>query len=216
MPRILLVRHGHVEGISPERFRGQAELALTQEGLAQAAALAERIRSGWQPAAIYTSPLQRCVATGEAIAAATGAPCKALKSLIDLNYGTWQWQTCEDVRNHSPALFALWHFAPHLVRFPEGDSLQDLCARAADTVRFVLEHHHDDTVVLVGHDSVNRAILLQVLDQPLSAYWHLTQDPCALNELDVTHSHSRVLRLNDTGHLAHIPGGNAPSSSRPY
>jgi len=174
--------------------------------LAQAAALAERISREWRPAAIYTSPLRRCVATGEAIAAATRAPCQVLKSLIDLNYGAWQWHTFEEVRSHSPALFALWHFAPQLVRFPQGDSLQDLFARAADTIRFVLEHHHDETVVLVGHDSVNRAMLLQIMDQPPSAYWRLAQDPCTLNELEVTHSHSRVLRMNDTGHIANIFG----------
>jgi len=204
MPKILLTRHGHVEGISPERFRGQAELALTEKGLAQAAALAERISREWHPVAIYTSPLQRCVVTGEAIAAETRASSRVLKSLIDLNYGAWQWQTFDEVQNHSPSLFALWHSAPHLVRFPQGDSLQDLFARAADTIRFVLEHHHDETVVLVGHESVNRAILLQILDQPPSAYWRLGQDPCALNELDISHSHSRVLRINDTGHLANI------------
>ena len=205
MPKILLARHGHVEGISPERFRGQIDLTLTETGLAQAAALAERIGRKWRPAAIYTSPLQRCVATGEAIAAATRAPCRALKSLIDLNYGAWQGQTLEEVRNRSPSLLALWHSAPHLVRFPRGESLQDLAARAADAIRFVLEHHHhDETVVLVSHDSVNRAILLQILDQPLSAYWRLVQDPCALNELEVTHSHARALRINDTGHLANI------------
>lgn len=201
MPKILLIRHGHVDGISPERFRGQTELALTDKGLAQAAALAERIRREWHPAAIYTSPLQRCVATGEAIAAATSAPRRVLKSLIDLDYGAWQWHTFEEVQNRSPALFALWHCAPHLVRFPQGDALQDLFARAADAIRFVLEHHHDETVVLVGHDSVNRAILLQILDLPSSAYWRLVQDPCALNEMEVTHSHSRVLTINDTGHL---------------
>jgi broad specificity phosphatase PhoE len=206
MPKILLTRHGHVEGISPERFRGQTELALTEKGLAQAAALARRICREWNPSAIYTSPLHRCVVTAEEIAKATKAPCRVLKSLIDLNYGAWQWQTFEEVRAHSPALFALWHFSPHLVRFPEGDSLQDLLLRAADTVRFVLEHHHDETVVLVGHDSVNRAILLQILGQPASAYWTLVQDPCAVNELEVTHSHCRVLRMNDTGHLANVTG----------
>jgi phosphoserine phosphatase len=204
VPKILLTRHGHVEGISPERFRGQTELALTDKGLAEAAALSERISRDWNPSAIYASPLQRCVATAQAIAEATKAPYRVLKSLIDVNYGAWQWHTFEEVRGDSPALFALWHFAPHLVRFPQGDSLQDLCARAADTIRLVLEHHHDETVVLVGHESVNRAILLQILDQPLSAYWRLAQDPCALNELDVTHSHARVLKLNDTSHLANI------------
>jgi probable phosphoglycerate mutase len=202
MAIVLLARHGHVEGISPERFRGQTDLALTGKGLAQAAALARRIASEWQPAAIYTSPLQRCVLTGEAIAKAALAPCRILKPLIDLNYGAWQWQTLEEAQNHSPELFALWKTAPHLVRFPGGDSLQDLFARAADTIRFVLAHHHDETVALIGHDSVNRAILLQILEMPASAYWRLAQDPCALNVIEIAPDCARVLSINGTGHLS--------------
>jgi broad specificity phosphatase PhoE len=45
MTKIILVRHGHVEGISPERFRGRAELELTTEGRRQAKATARRIRA---------------------------------------------------------------------------------------------------------------------------------------------------------------------------
>src|SRR5208283_3410540 len=78
MPKILLTRHGHVEGISPERFRGRSDLSLTEKGLAQAAALGARICGEWRPLAIYTGPLRRCVATGEAISLATGAHCEIL------------------------------------------------------------------------------------------------------------------------------------------
>lgn len=204
MAKILLTRHGHVEGILPERFRGLSDIALTEKGLAQANALAQRIGREWHPSVIYTSPLQRCIVMGEAIAKTTKAPCHVLKSLTDLNYGAWQWQTFEEVRANSPSHFALWHFAPHLVRFPGGDSLQDLFLRAADTIRLILEHHHDESVVIVGHDSVNRALLLQILDQPASAYWKLAQDPCALNELEVTRSHARVVKMNDTSHLSAV------------
>lgn len=130
------------------------------------------------------------------------APCRILKPLIDLNYGAWQWQTLEEVQNHSPELFALWKTAPHLVRFPGGDSLQDLFARAADAIRFVLAHHRDETVALIGHDSVNRAILLQILEMPPSAYWRLAQDPCALNVIEIAHGRARVLSVNGTGHLS--------------
>ena len=42
MTRILLTRHGHVDGIWPERFRGRAELALTERGVGQAEAPAGR------------------------------------------------------------------------------------------------------------------------------------------------------------------------------
>ena len=38
MTKILLTRHGHVDGIKPARFRGRAELPLTAHGLAQAEA----------------------------------------------------------------------------------------------------------------------------------------------------------------------------------
>jgi probable phosphoglycerate mutase len=67
MTKIILVRHGHVEGISPERFRGRADLALTPQGLRQAEATARRIEASWTPAALYASPLSRCRATAEAI-----------------------------------------------------------------------------------------------------------------------------------------------------
>jgi broad specificity phosphatase PhoE len=58
---------------------------------------------------------------------------------------------------------------------------------------------------MVGHDSVNRALLLQVLDQPLSAYWRLAQDPCGISEIDLVDARSRVSRINETLHLDGVP-----------
>jgi broad specificity phosphatase PhoE len=93
-----------------------------------------------------------------------------MDTLNDIDYGDWQLQTYEEVKSKEPALFAAWFATPHLIRFPNGESLQDLAARAADALRHVLAAHPGDTIVLVAHDSVNRAMLLQLLDQPLSAY----------------------------------------------
>jgi hypothetical protein len=60
-------------------------------------------------------------------------------------------------------------------------------------------HPKTDTVVRVGHDSVNRALLLQLLDQPLSAYWRLAQAPGTLNEIDIVDRRVRVLRITKRG-----------------
>lgn len=199
--KILLIRHGHVEGIEPKRFRGRADLPLTALGLAQAQAVARRVASGWQPVRIYTSPLERCVATGAAIAEACGVGTEVVDALIDIDYGAWQGKTDAEVAASEAALYAAWHDAAELVRFPGGESLQDLVARAADALRDTLARHPDDTVVLVAHDSVNRALLLQLLDQPLSAYWRLAQSPCCINEIDVTDGQIEVLRVNETAHV---------------
>jgi probable phosphoglycerate mutase len=202
MTKILLTRHGHVEGIKPERFRGRAPLDLTERGRADALAVARRIAGGgWQPHKIYTSPMGRCIATGAAIAAACGIAAEIYDDLNDIDYGAWQFKTFDEARNADAKLFAAWFATPHLVRFPNGESLQDLVARAANVLRFVLERHPDDTIVLVGHDSVNRALLLELLDQPLPAYWRVAQDPCCLNEIDIDAGKVCIRRINETAHL---------------
>jgi phosphoserine phosphatase len=202
MTKIILVRHGHVEGIDPPRFRGRTEVPLTELGMRQARETARRIRGSWRPVAVYTSPMGRCVATGQAISEAIGVGNQPLDGLIDLNYGAWQWRTYDEIQAEAPKLLAVWRTAPHLFRFPDGDSLQDLVARAADSLRFVLDRHLEQVVVMVGHDSVNRALLLQLLDQPLSAYWRLAQDPCAISEIDIIDARPRVHGVNETQHLA--------------
>lgn len=201
MTKILLIRHGHVEGIDPERFRGRADLPLTARGAVQARAAAKRIASAWQPLKVYTSPMRRCVETGDAIAKACDVETQVIDHLSDIDYGAWQSRRYDEMNEADPRLFAAWFATPHLVRFPNGESLQDLVARSADALRFVLDRHVDDTVVLVGHDSVNRALLLQLLDQPLSAYWRLAQDPCCINEIDALGGRVQVIRTNETRHL---------------
>jgi phosphoserine phosphatase len=201
MSKILLIRHGHVDGIKPERFRGRQPLPLTELGRAEAEAVARRVASAWQPSKIYTSPLGRCIETGAAIAKACCAPAEICDDLTDIDYGTWQFKTFDEAKSEDPALFAAWFATPHLVRFPKGESLQDLVARAADALRLVLARHPDDTIVLVAHDSVNRALLMQVLDQPLSTYWRIVQSPCCLNEIDIADGKISVQRINETAHL---------------
>jgi probable phosphoglycerate mutase len=107
----------------------------------------------------------------------------------------------DEMAASEPKLHATWFNTPHLMRFPGGDSLQDLLLRSADAVRLALQLHADQTVVFVSHDSVNRALLLQLADLPLRSYWRLAQTPCCINEIDVTNRGVRILAINETSHL---------------
>jgi probable phosphoglycerate mutase len=201
MTKILLTRHGHVDGIRPERFRGREPLDLTARGRAQAAAVAKYIAGRWRPSRIYTSPMGRCIETATAIAAACGIATAICNDLTDIDYGAWQFKTFAEAEAQDAALFAAWFATPHLARFPNGESLQDVAARSANAVRMVLARHADETLVLVGHDSVNRALLLEFLDLPPSAYWRIAQEPCCLNEIDIGGGKVCVRGINATQHL---------------
>jgi phosphoserine phosphatase len=201
MSRILLVRHGHVAGIDPPRFRGRADLLLTERGQRQAQQVAARIASTAQPCAIYTSPLRRCVDTGAAIGGACLLPSTVMEELNDLDYGAWQGKSWDEAQASDASLFERWQRSPDEVAFPSGESLHDVAERGARALRYVQKHHTDDTVVLVSHDSVNRVILALALTLPLSAYWHLFQEPCCINEIEQAGEILRVRRMNDSAHI---------------
>ena len=197
----MLVRHGHVPGIQPERFRGGAHLELTEAGVREAQLTAERIASQWQPAIVYTSPRQRCISTGRFIADRCAVQCRVLADIFDLDYGDWTDRTHEDSHAIFPEQYRLWRTQPQLMHFPAGNSLQKVAARIADALRFVVQTHPASTVVLVGHDSGNRTLMLHALGLPLSAYWHIKQTPCGISEFTVGEDGIQVIRMNETAHL---------------
>ena len=139
--------------------------------------------------------------TGAAIAHACHVHARSIDQLVDIDYGSWQMKTYEQVKATEPELFAMWFAAPHLMRFPGGESLQQLASRSADALRVAVKRHPDQAVVMVAHDSVNRALLVQLADLPLSSYWRLVQDPCCINEIDIAAARIQVRGINDTSHL---------------
>ncbi len=201
MTQIILTRHGQTEWNRVERFRGRADIPLNETGLAQADATSRRIRMTWKPGAVYSSPLSRAVKTAASIAAPFGLTPQILEALTDIDYGEWQGLTPEEVNIRWPEALASWYHTPHRAQIPGGETLQSLLERTSHAVQDVIERHPKDTIVLVGHVSVNRVILLHALGLPLARYWHLAQGNCAINVLEASDGDFTVLSLNDTCHL---------------
>ena len=199
--RFLIVRHGHVEGIDPFRFRGRRDLPLTETGKAQARAVARRIAATVHVDAIYASPLSRTLVTAQTIARPLSLDVRVCEELIDIDYGRWHGLTIEEARETSPTELELWLNAPQLALIPDGETLPAVTARAARAVGEIGRRHEGQTVCLVAHDTINRVMLAHALDLGLSHYWCLDQSPCCINELVLSGSSFRIVRMNDTAHL---------------
>lgn len=202
---MVLVRHGHVEGIDPPTFRGRADLPLTEHGVRQAMATRDYLATVVRPTAAYTSPLSRCVRTAEIVARPHGLAPQPLAQFSDIDYGAWQGRTFEEVRQSAPEIFADWLRRPHLAAIPGGEALYGVAMRVADVLRLVLSHHSSETVLLVGHDSVNRVMLLLALELPLAHYWCFRQSPCGVSILEENDAGGWVSGcINQTAHLAGV------------
>lgn len=201
----ILVRHAQTEWNRVERFRGRADVPLTEDGLAQAEATGRRVAAEWTPAAIYTSPLSRSVKTAEAIGKHINVPVQVEAGLVDIDYGEWQGLTPDEARQRWPEQVDTWYHHPEQALIPGGESLADLSARTLQTVHRLAEQHAGETIVLVGHTVVNRIILLGILGLGNERFWRLKQDPGAINVFDSGEGEYTIHSLNDTCHL-HLRG----------
>jgi broad specificity phosphatase PhoE len=201
MTQIVLVRHGETEWNRVERFRGRADVPLNETGLAQAEATARRIVSEWQPAAVYSSPLSRAIQTAEAIARPLGLPVQIHRGLADIDYGRWQGLTPDEARAQWPKEVDAWYCTPQAASIPGGETLDRVRARAMEAVNKLAARHLGQTIVLVSHTVVNRAILLGVLGLRSNRFWHLRQDTCALNLFEAAGDAFTLVTMNDTCHL---------------
>ncbi len=201
MTTIILTRHGQTEWNREERFRGQIDVPLNATGERQAQALAERL-AAFPVTAIYTGPMQRALRTGEICAARLGLTAQPHPGLLDCNYGQWQGLTLDEVAARYPDLYQRWLNEPAIATFPGGESLAIVQERTVGALRDIIARHPGETVVLVAHQGLNKALLCAILGLDLSHYWDLRQDNCCLNVFRY-HDAGRyeVVTLNDTCHM---------------
>ena len=206
MTRFILVRHGQTEWNRDPRFRGRADLPLNETGLrqAQAAALSLKRAPVW---ALYSSPLQRTIQTADIIANELGLAVQSLDGLIDIDYGGWQGLSVEEAEKRDGELYRMWVETPHLVRFPEGESLDIVRQRALAAVDEVCGAHPGQTVILVSHMVVCKVLICAMLGLENSSFWRIGQDECALNAFQVSEGPNVVALTNDTCHLKDLQAG---------
>ena len=202
MARIILVRHGQTEWNRVERFRGQADVPLNATGLAQAQATGRRVAATWRPVAVYASPLSRAVQTAQAIAQHFDLTVHPQTDLMDIDYGKWRGLTPAEVSERWPDVFYAWQHTPHTAQIPEGETLTRLRARGMAAVHRLVDRHAGQTFVIVGHTVINRVLLLGMLGLGNDRFWHLGQQTCAINVIEVREGDFVLISLNDTCHLA--------------
>jgi broad specificity phosphatase PhoE len=198
--RLIIVRHGRTEWNRVEKFRGRADIGLDEVGMKQAEAAGKRI-SEWPISAIYSSPLRRASTTAEIIAGSLGLKVRLLPGIIDIDYGSWQGLSAEDVVARDGHIYSQWIESPDKVKFPGGESFTEARERAALAVDELIQQHPKETVVLVSHKVICQVLVLSLLGLNSSHFWQITQDVCAMNLFEVRGGIPSALFLNDTCHL---------------
>jgi broad specificity phosphatase PhoE len=191
--RILLVRHAHTDAIGV-RLTGRASgVPLSDRGRAQLPAV-QRTLVPYRPAAIYSSPIERALATARAIAEVHRLPVLAHEGLIEVDFGEWTGQTFAQLERLDA--WRRFNSQRASARVPAGESAADVQTRIVTTLRALHRAHRGHTIVAVSHADVIRAALLFYPGTPLDEFARFEIPPASVTALSLSEEKGSIEALH--------------------
>jgi probable phosphomutase (TIGR03848 family) len=195
MRLLLLLRHAVTEHTGNRLSGWMPGLHLSEAGRAQAQALAERL-GPVAVDAVYASPLERCQETAAVVAGAKGLKVETLEDVGEVRYGDWTGRTLKELGKEP--LWRVVQATPSAARFPEGESLFEMQARAVLATERLREAHPKQTVAVCSHADVIKALVCHYLGMHLDLFQRVVVGPASVTAIGFGPV-PYLLRLNDTG-----------------
>jgi probable phosphoglycerate mutase len=200
---LLLLRHGQTALSVERRYSGHGDPPLTPYGLAQAAALADRV-GALDVDAVWTSPLARARSTAEAVAGRLGLDVVVEERLRETNFGAWEGLTYAEIQRTWADAYAAWLGDPS-VPAPEGESFDQVGRRVRQARDAVLAAHPGGTVAVVSHVTPIKVLLKLALEAP-QVLFRLNLDLASITHVEWFPDGGAVVRrVNDTAHCEALP-----------
>jgi probable phosphomutase (TIGR03848 family) len=205
---VILARHGRTVANATGVLAGRSPgIRLDDAGVRQAEDAARRL-DGLRLAGAVTSPLERCKETAAILLRGTGVRARVERGLTECDYGEWTGRPMKELAKED--LWKVVQAHPAGVRFPGGEAMAEMSARAVRAVRAwdarVTDTAGDDAVWLaVAHGDVIKSVLADALGVHLDAFQRIVVDPASLSVVRYTPQRSYVLAMNTVdGSLTHI------------
>ncbi|MGA7953369.1 MAG: histidine phosphatase family protein [Gloeobacterales cyanobacterium] len=182
--RILLIRHGETDWNRAERFQGQIDIPLNDQGLAQAEKAREFLKNTKLDLA-FSSPLSRPLETCKAVLAHHGEiPLTLVNDLQEISHGLWEGKLKAEIEAQFPGALEQWTKTPEVVQMPEGENLQQVWERSLRAWQDLVEKTGDRTALVAAHDAINKAIVAGVLGLSPNSFWTFKQGNGAVTVFD--------------------------------
>lgn len=198
MTTLCLIRHGTTNWNIAGRLQGQVDVPLSEQGRAEARAVAMRLRNDlWH--AIYSSPLRRAADTAESIAAQIGLQVRYCTDLQERAFGVLEGKTHQELRTGYPDWQRRESEIEGLERF------EDLKQRATRVLSQIADTHLRERVIVVSHGAFVNAFLAAISEGQVGTGVTRLRNG-AITLLEREGESWSILRLNDDAHLSGAGG----------
>ncbi len=199
--RIYITRHGESEWNVSKKIQGAQNTILTEKGIKQAYALANRLR-GEGISRIISSDLDRAFQTAVIVGQMLGIDPDKSEALREISLGAWEGLTRDDIEEQFPSQLKSWHsdcfFSPE-----SGESIMDVQRRvSALASRLINTGGKDERILLVTHAITAKVLITELLFMPVGFLWCFRLDNTGISVIDVDGTKRTIICLNDSCHIA--------------
>jgi phosphoserine phosphatase len=205
--RVIILRHGQSSYNSQGRIQGRCnDSTLTEKGVADAITTGKAL-DGLNLAAVYCSPLQRAHLTAQnVVAQVAGAPTPQTDDrLREVDLPPWEKMLFTEVAAQFPIDYQTWHERPHelvmTVNGQEHRPIPALYAQAQEFWQAILPQHEGQTILIVAHNGINRALISTATGIPMHYYQSVQQSNCAVSVLNFAAGQVQMESLNQVAHM---------------
>src|SRR5436305_8349453 len=195
---LVLVRHGVAGDTGPILSGRRPGIGVADKGREQAEGAGRRL-AGLAVGAVYSSPLERCRQTAEAVATHHGLAVTDVPGLFEADYGEWSGRKIEELRGTD--LWKLVQVTPSAVRFPGGESMREMQSRIIGAVEEIVAAHPGEIVVAASHADPIKAVVAHYTGVHLDLFQRLFVSPASCTVLRFGPAGTALVKLNDTGSL---------------
>jgi probable phosphoglycerate mutase len=220
--RVIIVRHGQSTYNTEKRIQGRTDTSILTEKGRHDANLIGKALSSISFDAIYSSPLQRAKQTADIIHSCLRinsteqppAPVETCEQLLEIDLPAWEGMLSEQVKQKFPEDYRIWQQTPErlqmLLKGKEHFPVLALYEQARQFWQEILPRHQGETILVVGHNGINRALISTALGISPSRYHSLQQSNCGISVLNFSGGWQDPVQLESMNQTQHL-GETLPS-----
>jgi broad specificity phosphatase PhoE len=224
MTRVIIVRHGQSGYNTERRIQGRTDASTLTEKGRNDASLVGKALSNILFNAIYSSPLQRAKHTADIIhrELAThpeqSAVIQVSDLLLEIDLPVWAGLITAEVKQKFAEDYRTWHQRPDELRMLLSDAqgtrehfpVLALYEQARQFWQETLSQHQGETILIVGHNGINRALISTALGISPSRYHSIQQSNCGITVLNFAGGLGEPVQLESLNQTQHT-GETLPS-----
>ncbi len=191
------MRHGETAyNADGNKYCGRTDIPLTEKGMAQANRMKALLKD-YSFDQVFSSPLIRARTTAE-IAAGNKDLVQTDDRLIEVDFGQWEGKSSEEFRAEDPDSWNNWLSDPAAFRAGNtGENASQVLERLNGFYQELMDKYDGQTILVVGHNGVNRLFMASQLEMPLRNYRKIVQENSALTLITLDkHNGFNLLKLN--------------------